>query len=76
MLAPVLIDERIYRVVEPAHSTLYVEEWHGDYWLPSDVALHAVRAAPFATEDELRARHLPKAFWGASSQFREPRSEE
>jgi len=76
VLAPVVMDERIFRVVEPAHSTLYVEEWHGEYWLPSDVALHAVRAAPFATEDELRARQLPPVFWGASSQVRESRAKE
>jgi hypothetical protein len=76
VLAPVIMEERIFRVVEPAHSTMYVEEWQGDYWLPSDVALHVVRVAPFATEDELRERRLPAVFWGASSQVRETRSEE
>lgn len=61
LVAPVVVGDRICRIVSPVRSLLEVEEWAGAWWEPSLVTLtEAVRARP-ATPAELRARGVPKS---------------
>jgi len=56
---PVLVGDRICRIVSPIDSLLEVEEWAGAWWEPSSVTLTTASLAPAATVVELEARGVP-----------------
>lgn len=59
LVAPVLVGDRICRIVSPIDSLLEVEEWVGEWWEPSSVTLTAASQAPAASEQVLHARGVP-----------------
>lgn len=59
LVAPVLVGDRICRIVSPIDSLLEVEEWVGEWWEPSGVTLTAASQAPRASEHVLAARGVP-----------------
>lgn len=59
VVSPVIVDDRICRIVAAVESLLEVEEWAGGWWEPSGVTLTAVGAAPAAAEAVLRSRGVP-----------------
>lgn len=61
LLAPVLVGDRICRIVSPIDSLLEVEEWVGEWWEPSSVTLTAASHAPPASDLLLRERGVPVA---------------
>ncbi len=56
---PVLVGDRICRIVSPIESLLEVEEWAGAWWEPSSVTLTTASVAPAATVAELEGRGVP-----------------
>lgn len=56
---PVLVGERICRVVSPIASLLEVEEWVGAWWEPSAVTITTASQAPQASVAVLHARGVP-----------------
>ncbi len=56
---PVLVGERICRVVSPIASLLEVEEWVGAWWEPSAVTITTASQAPPAPLMVLHARGVP-----------------
>lgn len=56
---PVLVGERICRVVSPIASLLEVEEWVGAWWEPSVVTITTASQAPHAPVAMLLARGVP-----------------
>lgn len=56
---PVLVGERICRVVSPIASLLEVEEWVGAWWEPSAVTITTASQAPRASVVVLHARGVP-----------------
>lgn len=61
VVAPVVIDGRICRIVSPVASLLEVEEWAGAWWEPSVLPLTLVSSAPLADTAELLACGVPMA---------------
>jgi hypothetical protein len=61
VVSPVLVDDRICRIVSAVESLLEVEEWVGAWWEPSSVPLTAVSNATSAPPELLRARGVPEA---------------
>jgi hypothetical protein len=59
VLPPVLVGERICRIVAPVASLLEVEEWVGEWWEPSSVTLSEVSHSPLASDAVLRDRGVP-----------------
>jgi hypothetical protein len=59
VVAPVLVDDRICRIVSAIQSLLEVEEWVGGWWEPSLIPLTLVSSAPQADPRTLRARGVP-----------------
>jgi hypothetical protein len=59
VVAPVVVDGRICRIVSPVATLLEVEEWAGEWWEPSVMPLTLVSSAPLADAELLRARGLP-----------------
>lgn len=59
LVAPVLVGDRICRIVSPVDSLLEVEEWVGEWWEPSSVTLTTASQAPAASEALLRERGVP-----------------
>jgi len=59
LVAPVVIGDRICRIVSPVASLLEVEEWAGEWWEPSSVTITTASQAPAATERLLRERGVP-----------------
>lgn len=59
VVAPVVVDGRICRIVSPVDSLLEVEEWAGDWWEPSVVPLTLVSLAPLADAETLRGHGVP-----------------
>ncbi len=59
LVAPVLVGDRICRIVSPVDSLLEVEEWVGAWWEPSSVTLTTASQAPAAGEAVLRDRGVP-----------------
>lgn len=68
LVAPVLVGDRICRIVSPIDSLLEVEEWVGEWWEPSSVTLTAASQAAPASERLLRARGVPAADRRATEQ--------
>lgn len=66
LVAPVLVGDRICRIVSPVRSLLEVEEWAGEWWEPSLVTLTEVVHARAASRPELRARGVPESDHAAS----------
>jgi hypothetical protein len=64
VVPPVVVRERIYRIVSPVASLLEVEEWVGEWWEPSVLTLSSVSAAPRASEHELSHHGVPYVDWG------------
>ena len=56
VVPPVLVRDRLCRIVAPVESLLEVEEWVGEWWEPSVVTLSAVSTAAAATDAQLAAR--------------------
>lgn len=56
---PVLVGDRICRIVSPIESLLEVEEWAGAWWEPSSVTLTTASLAPAATVADLEGRGVP-----------------
>ena len=59
VVAPVLVDDRICRIVSAIQSLLEVEEWVGGWWEPSLIPLTLVSSSPQADPVMLRARGVP-----------------
>ncbi|MCC7003408.1 MAG: hypothetical protein IT357_14720 [Gemmatimonadaceae bacterium] len=59
VVSPVLVGERIVRIVSPVDSLLEVEEWVGEWWEPSAVTLTTASQAPSASMAVLRSRGVP-----------------
>ncbi len=67
IVPPVLVGDRICRIVSALESLLEVEEWVGAWWEPSDVPLTQVSSATAASELVLFARNVPKSDQTTSS---------
>lgn len=61
LVAPVLVGDRICRIVSPIASLLEVEEWVGEWWEPSTVTLTTASQAPLALDRLLDERGVPVA---------------
>lgn len=59
VVAPVLVDGRICRIVSPVDSLLEVEEWVGGWWEPSLVPLSTVSVSPLAKLETLQGCGVP-----------------
>ncbi len=59
VVAPVLVGDRICRIVAPLQSLLEVEEWVGAWWEPSSVTLTEASIAPIVPESVLAERGVP-----------------
>jgi hypothetical protein len=70
VVPPVLLDDRIYRIVAPIEALLEVEEWVGSWWQPSTMPLTTASGAPPAEIAVLLARGVPVGDWAGD----EPRS--
>lgn len=60
VVPPVLVDDRIVRIVSPVESLLEVEEWVGAWWEPSGVTLTQASIAPVAPDALLHERGVPR----------------
>jgi hypothetical protein len=65
VIPPVLIGDRIFRIVAPLPSLLEVEEWMGEWWEPSTLTFRTVSSAPPASHLVLASRGVPRQEWGA-----------
>jgi hypothetical protein len=65
VVPPVLVGDRICRIVSPVESLLEVEEWVGAWWAPSGVTLSVVGLAPGADPSMLRTYGVPPTDWVA-----------
>lgn len=63
VVPPVLAQGRICRVVAPIADLIEVQEWRGEYWLPSELTLSVVRRAPTAPRHVLEAQAVPASDW-------------
>jgi hypothetical protein len=59
LVPPVLVGDRICRIVSPVDSLLEVEEWMGAWWEPSTIPLTTASTALRAPDDLLRDRGVP-----------------
>jgi len=59
LCSPVLVGDRICRVVSPIASLIEVEEWVGAWWEPSAVTITTATQAPPASAALLLARGVP-----------------
>lgn len=59
LVAPVLVGDRICRIVSPIESLLEVEEWVGEWWEPSSVTITTASQSPPASERVLQERGVP-----------------
>lgn len=59
LVAPVLVGDRICRIISPIESLLEVEEWVGEWWEPSTVTLTTASQSPAAPERVLQERGVP-----------------
>jgi hypothetical protein len=70
VVSPVLVGDRICRIVSAVDSLLEVEEWVGAWWEPSAIPLTTVSNSAAVSESELRARGVPESDWLLSGQTR------
>jgi len=68
LLGPLICRRKICRVVSPVQSLVFVEEWNGTDWTPSDIPLHGIVDAVPATVDMLAACRVPSNDWGMIGQ--------
>lgn len=61
LVAPVLVGDRICRIISPIASLLEVEEWVGEWWEPSTVTLTTASQSPSAPDRLLEERGVPAA---------------
>jgi hypothetical protein len=61
VVPPVLVGDRICRIVSALESLLEVEEWVGAWWAPSDVPLTLVSSAAPASDALLQLRGVPES---------------
>ena len=66
VVPPVLVGDRICRIVSPVESLLEVEEWVGAWWAPSGVTLSVASVAPGADPSVLETHGVPAADWVAA----------
>lgn len=66
IVPPVVVRDRIVRIVSPISSLLEVEEWMGEWWEPCTVTFRTVSGAPRAGDELLAARGVPREDWGSS----------
>jgi hypothetical protein len=64
IVPPVIVDGKICRIVAPVQSLLEVQEWMGDFWLPSDVLLSTAAASEPAPLSLLHSNGVPRADHG------------
>ncbi len=67
VVPPVLVHDRICRIVSPVESLLEVEEWVGEWWEPSGLTLSTVSGAPPVPEVELVRHGVPPSDWGSAA---------
>ncbi len=72
VVCPVIVGDRICRIVSPVQSLLEVEEWAGEWWEPSSIPLTIASLSTAADASLLRARGVPEADCFAS----EPRPDQ
>jgi len=72
LLGPLICRRKICRVVSPVQSLVFVEEWNGTDWTPSDIPLHGIEDAVPATVDMLAACNVPSNDWGMIGQTDAP----
>ena len=63
VISPVVVGDRICRIVAPVAALLEVEEWVGAWWEPSGVTLTDASHAPAATDAQLAAHGVPVEDW-------------
>ena len=63
VVPPVLVGDRICRIVSPVESLLEVEEWVGAWWAPSGVTLSVASLAPDVDPSVLQTRGVPPTDW-------------
>jgi hypothetical protein len=61
VVPPVLVGDRICRIVSALESLLEVEEWAGAWWEPSSIPLTLASRASRASDDILDARGVPES---------------
>ena len=61
VVPPVLVDDRICRIIAAIESLLEVEEWVGAWWEPSTIPLTQVSGAMRAPVELLRQRGVPES---------------
>jgi len=59
LCAPVLVGDRLCRIVSPVATLLEVEEWVGEWWEPSSITLTTASQASPAPVALLQARGVP-----------------
>jgi hypothetical protein len=65
IVAPVVVNDRVCRIVSPVDSLLEVEEWVGEWWEPSAVPLTTVSLAEAAPQSMLLDLGIPASDWFA-----------
>lgn len=63
IVPPVVVGDRICRIVSAVETLLEVEEWAGQWWQPSSVMLSDVSNAAAADAALLHARGVPAEDW-------------
>jgi hypothetical protein len=63
IVPPVVVGDRICRIVAAVESLLEVEEWVGQWWEPSTVTLSDASLGVSATEAVLESRGVPTDDW-------------
>ena len=66
IVPPVVVGDRICRIIAPVASLLEVEEWVGQWWEPSAVTLSEASLGVSAPDALLAARGVPADDWRAS----------
>ena len=67
IVPPVVVGDRICRIVSAVESLLEVEEWAGAWWAPSSVTLSDASRGRAVDADALRARGVPDEDCGVSA---------
>lgn len=67
IVPPVLVGNRICRVVAAVESLLEVEEWVGEWWEPSNITLSEASLAERASMDVLFQRGVPTIDWNSGA---------
>jgi hypothetical protein len=65
IVAPVIVNDRVCRIVSPVDSLLEVEEWVGEWWAPSTIPLTIASLAETAPQSLLIDLGIPASDWFA-----------